>query len=324
MASKPQERPEEQGLDSEAVRLELVKYKTEHRQSWSDLANRIGVPSGTLSSFGSGSYSGDNLKIARTVAKFFRAEAEEAALRVRLVMEPPAYQQTRAGLEVTHLLRWARRGKIAVVATSPGYGKTSALRQFASETPQVWVATMAPSTAGVATMLAEILDAMGERDARGSPQMLSRRIRDKVRGTGGLIALDDAQHLSEKALEELRGLHDVTGVGVALLGNAGLLQRLEGGTRTVAFAQLFSRISLRVVKTLAYPEDGVRLGRAWGIEDERMLAWLGEMTVKPGGLRSISMTIELAAVLASADGAALSMDHLRDAWAQLSHRPHAN
>ena len=323
MASKPQERPEDHFVDVEATRLQLVKYKAEQQQTWNDLANRMGVPSGTLSSFGGGSYTGDKSKIARTVAQWFRAEAEAAALRVQLILEPPSYQHTRAGLEVTHLLRWARRGKIAVVATSPGYGKTSALRQFASETPQVWVATMAPSTAGVATMLAEILDAMGERDARGSPQMLSRRIRDKVKGTGGLIALDDAQHLSEKALDELRGLHDVTGVGVALLGNAGLLQKLEGGTRSVSFAQLFSRISLRVVKTLAYPEDGVRLGRAWGIEDERMLAWLGEMTTKPGGLRSISMTIELAAVLASADGAPLSMSHLRDAWAQLSHRPHA-
>jgi DNA transposition AAA+ family ATPase len=321
MASKPQERAID--IDVDAVRAELVRFKAQNDFSYSQLASRIGIPAGTLSSFAIGKYAGDNEKVADQVAKWFVAEAEQAAMRVSTMLEPPTFQHTRAAAEVINLLRWARRGKIAVVATSPGYGKTSALRQFAADTPQVWVATMAPSTGGVSTMLTEILDSMGERDIKGSPQMLARRIRDRVRGTGGLIALDDAQHLSEKALDELRGIHDVTGVGVALLGNAGLLQRLEGGNRSVSFAQLFSRISLRIVKTLAYPEDGLQLGRAWGIEDERCLKWLADQTPRPGGLRSISMTIELASVLANADGEPLALRHLQDAWAQLTHRPHA-
>jgi len=322
MATKPQERPDVKA-DVEAVIARLKAFKAERSLSWPELSNRIGIPTGTLSSFATGNYAGDAARIAGEVLRWFEAEAKQAAMRVSATLEPPAFQATRAGQEIIHLLRWARRGKIAVVATSPGYGKTSALRQFQADTPNVWVATMAPSTGGVATMLAEILDAMGERDIKGSPQMLARRIRDRVRGSGGVIALDDAQHLGEKALDELRGIHDVTGVGVALLGNAGLLQRLEGGGRSVAFAQLFSRISLRIVKNLAYPEDGVMIGRAWGIEDERCLRWLGEQAAKPGGLRSLAMTIELASVLASGEGRAVSFEHLRDAWAQLSHRPHA-
>jgi DNA transposition AAA+ family ATPase len=322
MASKPNETPDE-NVDVDAVLARLKAYKLETGMSWADLGQRIGIPQGTISSFGTGNYTGDNVKIAARIERWFAAEAEQAAMMTAVSIEMPGFQLTKAAREIIHLLHWAKRGKIGVVATSPGFGKTSALRQFAVDVPQVWVATMAPSTAGVATMLAEILDAMGERDARGSPQMLTKRIKDRVRGTGGLIALDDAQHLSEKALDELRGIHDVTGVGIALLGNAGLLARLEGGSRAVAFAQLFSRVSLRIVKNLAHAEDGVALGRAWGIDDARILNWLGELTLKPGGLRTVSMTVELAAVLAAGDGTALAFSHLQDALAQLSTRPNA-
>lgn len=320
MASKPQETPDD-SVDIADVLARLKTHRETTGKSWSVLAARIGIPAGTLSSFGTGNYNGDQAKIAHKIERWFASEAEQAAMMAQISIEMPGFQMTRAARETTHLLHWAKRGKIGVVATSPGFGKTSALRQFAVDVPQVWVATMRPSTSGVATMLAAILKSMGEREARGSPQMLTDRIIDKVNGTGGLIALDDAQHLSEKALDELRGIHDVTGVGIALLGNAGLLARLEGGSRAIAFAQLFSRVSLRVVKNLAYAEDGITLGRAWQIEDSRILNWLAELTLKPGGLRTVSMTIELGSVLAAGDATPLNFSHLQDALAQLSTRP---
>lgn len=320
MASQPQDRASD-GVDIDAARLRLNIYRSEARLSWSDMAARLGIPQGTLSSFGVNSYKGDQAKIAAQIERWFTAEIEQDALRRATPIEPPRFIPTRAAKQITGTLHWAKRGKIVVIATSPGFGKTSTVRQFAADVPQTWLATMAPSTAGVATMLAEILDAMGERDARGSPQMLVKRIKDRLRNTGGLIILDDAQHLTQAALDELRGLHDVTGIGIAMVGNAGLLSRLEGGSRHVAFAQLFSRVSMRIVQNLAYTEDGVALGRAWGIDDEKILGWLGDLTAKPGGLRGVSMVIELASVHAAAEGAPLAFHHLRDAWAQLSTRP---
>ncbi|KAK0348034.1 hypothetical protein LTR94_038830, partial [Friedmanniomyces endolithicus] len=60
---------------------------------------------------------------------------------------------------------------------------------------------------------------MGEPDAKGAPHQLSRRICEKVRNANGLIILDEAQKLTEKAVEEARSWHDRTGVGLALVGN---------------------------------------------------------------------------------------------------------
>jgi len=186
--------------------------------------------------------------------------------------------------------------------------------------PNVFLVTMAPSTAGVQPMLTAILKAMGEREVRGSPQMLSDRIKERVAAASAVIALDDAQHLSPKALDELRGIHDVTSVGIALFGNAGLMETLEGGTRAVSHAQLFSRIGIRIVEIKAYPEDAEQLGRAWGIEDERMLGWLGTLSQQPGGLRLVAQVIELAMFLAVSEDHAVGLPHLQDAYAQLSAR----
>lgn len=322
MASQPQERAPA-SVDIDAARQRLIDYKNATGLGWTKLAPRIGIPSGTLSAFGTANYAGDNARIALQIDKWFAAEEAAESMRKAAPIEPPSFQMTRAAEELTRILQYARRGKQVAAATCPGFGKTSALKQYAEDVPNVWLATMFPSTAGVQTMLAAVLKVMGEKELRGSPQMLSERIQQRVQGTGGLICIDEAHHLSLKALDELRGIHDVTGVGVALFGNAGLIETLEGGTRNVSHAQLFSRFSFRIVKTKAYPEDGMLLGRAWGIEDPMMLEWLGSLTLKPGGLRGVSMVIELASLLAAGEERPLAHCHLQDAWAQLSLRPAA-
>lgn len=322
MASKPQERPET-GVDIAAIRAQLMAFKEERQLSWTQLAQLVGLPHGTISTFGTGTYSGDNGRIAAQVARFFAAESEGASLRRDRVIEAPAFQNTRAARQLYHVLHYARRGKMAAAATSPGFGKTSALRQFAADVPNVHLVTMFPSTAGVQPMLMAILKAMNEREIKGSPQMLADRIKERVDGAHAVIALDDAQHLSEKALDELRGIHDVTGCGIALFGNAGLMEKLEGGTRAISHAQLFSRIGIRIVQIKAYPEDAAMLARAWGIADELMLKWLATLSQQPGGLRGVSQVIELAMFLAASEDQDVELPHLQDAYAQLSARRQA-
>jgi len=97
-----------------------------------------------------------------------------------------------------------------------------------------------------------------------------------------------------------------------------VLQRLEGGNRRAAFAQLFSRVSLRVVRSLPLRGDIDALAEAWKLSDDQAIAYLHKICMTPGGLRSGSMALELAWMLASAEGQRLNAGHLQDAWAQLS------
>jgi hypothetical protein len=321
MASNPVESAE--SVDIAAVRARLLKFKADTNASYGQLAKQMGVPEGTLQPFASDKYAGDNARVARQIAHWFAAEEQAEELRRTAPIEPPPFIKTRAATELTNLLHFARRGVMVAAATCPGFGKTSTLRQYASNVPNVTLATMAPSTAGVQTMLAAILEEMGEKELRGSPQMLSRRIRERVAGRSAVICIDEAQHLSEKALDELRGIHDVTSCGIALFGNAGLLEKLEGGARAISHAQLWGRIALRTARIEAYAEDGVALARAWGLADPQMLDWLGQLATKAGGLRQVSMVIQIALFLAAGDGVACNFSHLKDALAQLSSRPGA-
>lgn len=319
MASKPQERPEST-VDVDAARARLLSWKQETGYSWTEIARLLGIASGTISSFGTNNYAGNTAGIAAQIEKYFAAEAESVSMRRDRVIEAPAFQHTRAAKKLFNVLHYARRGRMAAAATSPGFGKTSALRQFMADVPNVWVATMAPSTAGVQPMLTAILKVMGEREVRGSPLMLSDRIRERVTGAHAVLCLDDAQHLSEKSLDELRGIHDTTGVGIALIGNQGLMERLEGGNRAISHAQLYSRIGIKFTEVRAYPEDAVQLGRAWGIDDAVMLKWLGELAGVGGGLRTVTHVIDLAMFLAISDDQDVALPHLQDAYAQLSAR----
>lgn len=309
--------PENLPIDIEGERSWLNSHKQATNMSWSQLAPRIGVPQGTLSPFALGSYAGDNARIAEAVYRYRQTLTAQAELAVELP-EPPAFYETPTSRQIAAMLKMAQRGRMVVIAGGPGGSKTKTVRQYQSAMANVWVATMKPSTAGVNTMQIKVLEALGETSAKGTPLALSTKIESIVRNTGGLLIIDEAQHTSEKALEEIRGWHDETGIGIALVGNEEVLTRLTLGNKRDAFARLSSRISHRMIFAGPAPEDALALADAWSVSDDTMRAFIVDIARKPGGLRTCTMMMETACMLAVGDGVALSLGHMQDAWAHLA------
>ena len=253
--------------------------------------------------------------------RFRQLLATQAQIEVE-APEIPGYFKTETGQQLEHILGYAQRGRVVVAAMGAGLGKSTTARQFAACYPHVFIATMAPSSAGVNNMQQEVLEALGDAGANGTPQRLSRRIKDRVKGMAKpLLILDEAQHLSEKSIEEIRSWHDAIGVGIALFGNESVLQRLEGGARRAAFAQLFSRVSMRVTRSQPLRGDIDALAAAWRIEDDRLIDYIRKIAMLPGALRNATFALELAVMIAGSEGQQLNVGHLQDAWAQLSSRP---
>ncbi|MDE0627427.1 MAG: hypothetical protein OXH99_13580, partial [Bryobacterales bacterium] len=106
------------------------------------------------------------------------------------------------------------------------------------------------------------------------------------------------------------------GCGLALVGSDLLYQRLTGGSRAAEFAQLFSRIGRRISLPGATDGDSDALLAAWGIEGGAQRKAARRIARKPGGLRSLSHALALAA--SQACGKPVAAKHIRSAWSELA------
>jgi DNA transposition AAA+ family ATPase len=191
-----------------------------------------------------------------------------------------------------------------------------ACREYQRRASNVWLATMSPATAGLQPMQARVLAAMGCDEQRTSPEALSARIKARMRGSRGLLIIDEAQELTERSLDEVRSWHDDTGVGIALVGDERVIARL-GGQRARELARLHSRVSMRYPQARATAEDGATVARGWGLKDRAIVERLSQLAQRPGGLRGVVKTIKLASLVAGAGG--VTLDEIDSAWRKLGY-----
>lgn len=274
------------------------------------LAARIAIPEGTLGPFLNGNYAGRPERIVDALTKWMAETADRAEAARQLVAAPP-FQKTRTAADVLRALDYAQlHGKMALIALRPGSGKTEACREHCKLRNRVYLATMKPSTSGVASCLASVLAAMGEPDARGTPAALSSRIAKIVHEPGALIILDEANHLAYQAVEELRSIYDQTKCGLAFVGD----ERLNTLFEATAFAQLRRRVGKRLAAIKNLDQDVSTIATAWGVTEKRMVEFLQRVAAKPGGLGGVTNVMQLAKQLSLAEDVALNFGHLKAAW----------
>lgn len=303
----------------------LAEHKQSTGFSWTKLEGPIGRPGSTLSAFKNGTYNGTryeggNDRIALDVYRYRQTLVAQAQLRTE-APDIPAYFETRTSKELMNLLTWAQRGRIAVCASAPGIGKTETLVEYSARASNVVIITCRPSLKTVTGLCMAVLQALGNRSPRGSAERLSQWVMTEIRNSRGLLAFDDAQHLTTEQIEEIRGWYDQTRHGIALFGNNDVISRMEGGSRAAHFAQIYSRVGMKVIRAHPLDEDVEALADAWKVEDGAIVGLLKEIARKPGGLRSCTFAMEVANLVASSNGESLNRNHLAQAWAQLSSRP---
>lgn len=313
--------PTDQVIDIAEQRTWLREYRATMGLSHAEIARRLDVKVGTLSQFlGDKGYTGNEQKIADTIWRFRQMLTAQAQLQIE-APAIPGYFPTETSTYLEHMLSWSQRGRVVLAAMGAGLGKTQTAKQFALCYQNVFHIEMRRSTGSMNCMLIEVLEKMGHKNEAGRSQRLSRMVMDRVKNLENpLIIIDEAQHLEEESIEEIRAWNDAVGVGIALFGNVGVMQRLEGGARGSAYAQMFSRLSLKRVQLIPTVRDAEALCDAWDIHDEVVAAFVGKIARVPGGLRGATMALELGTVLARGEQTELAISHLQDAWAQLSSR----
>lgn len=305
------------------LRAKLDEYKRLNGYSWSTLAQKTGVAAGTVSQWVPGTYKGDNQAIAAKIHRFFLHQEAQDELERDAPIVPP-FQPTPTSRRVMGTLSWSHRGKFVVIVGDPGAGKTAALDQYVATNPNCWKVTASPSKSRINAMLLALVQAQGAKGRQfGASATLAAMVRERVEHRRSLIVVDEAQHLASDALEELRAIHDETGVGLALCGNREVLTRVEGAARQAAFAQLYSRITLRLILPGPDPQDVDVLLAAWGVEAPKEREFLRNLALKAGGggVRSLTATLEYATILAQQEAEEPRvLEHLKTAWTALSSR----
>lgn len=300
----------------------LLDYKQYEGLSWDALGKKVNVPGGTLGPWSNAKYAGDVAAVAYKVNRFFLSEAAREDLE-RAAPIVPGFQWTKTSRMITSQLRWAHRGKFVIAVGTAGIGKTATIDQYCATTPNAFKATMSPATKSVSAMLLEILMALGVTTrTTGSRQVLTHIIQDRLTDVPALLVIDEAQHLDDEALEQLRAIFDKLPMfGVLLSGNPEVLTRIQGGSRQAAFAQLYSRVSYPHVYIRPEEEDVDVILAAWGVTHAKEIEFCRKVASLPGCLRSITMTLELATLVSSGADEARCLTHIQDAWAQHSRQP---
>lgn len=285
---------------------ERVRSKmTDAGLNQTDLSKALGLARGSLTNWLAGKYTRSTPDLDATLREWL--QERPASRRVTWVETPSATRITDA------LAHAQASGDLVCVYGAPGTGKTCTVAHYQRSYEHAWLATITPASAAVVPALEEIAEAVGIHDVTGGARRLSRAIRSKVSHLDGLIILDEAQHLSLPAIEEIRSIHDATGVGIALVGNELVYARLTGGTRAVHFAQLFSRVGLKLYLRTPSKRDVAALVAHWKVTDPKAVALLERVAKKPGALRAVSKILRLASSGGGeidAKRVRLAMDHL--------------
>ncbi len=270
-------------------------------------AGQIGISDAALSQWLRGKYPGDQEAVAAKAARWLESRAARAQLAAQLP-EAPAWVETTAASRVMAALSWAQlAGDVAVVYGGSGTGKTVAARRYAESRPNVWLATMTAGSRTISPCLERCALAAGIRHVPSRSWRIETALVDRVRGSVGLLIVDEAQHLDVRALEGLRGIHDAGGIGLALLGSELVYARLTGG-RSASYAQLFSRVGKRVRLGRPGVADADAMAAAWSIEDKGARQAVREIARTPGALRGVTKALRLAGLMAG--GEAVRREHL--------------
>lgn len=230
----------------------LHQYRETTGKTQTAIARELDISSGALSSFLAGSYKAPHTITPRVIELMALNEKKQVAPK------EPDYVETTVSRTVTNAIKYAHiQGKIAVVYGDAGVGKTMAAKEYLKRNGLAIGITINPTYAsitGVNELLAEQLG-VRERVSR----KITAEIVTKLRGSGRVIVVDEAQHLTVRTLNHLRCMSDESGIGITLIGNDEVYTKMKGSGRA-DFAQLFSRVGMRKqVLTSSITQEDVRL-----------------------------------------------------------------
>lgn len=234
------------------VQEQLKGYMDEHGLSLNSIARAVDFSNATLSQWLAGKYAGRTEDIDAAVLSFLRRQRER---KQSPVFEMP-FIETTVAKKVFEVARICHLDcEIGVVYGDAGLGKTDATIEYTAQNPGVLL--IQADLGYTAKVLFRELHRRVGYDGVGNIHDLFDDVVARLKGSGRLIIVDEAEHLPYRALELLRRVYDKAGVGILLVGMPRLVANLRG--KRGEYAQLYSRVGVAGKVELLKPEDVQKL-----------------------------------------------------------------
>jgi len=203
------------------------------------LAKSAGISPSTLSQLLSHKYPGVYENIRPKIQAVMDREQEKSKLK----KTNPNFIETSISKRFFDIAKMAHMFcEIGVCYSFAGLGKTESAREYARTNDDCILLEALPSYR--ARIMLQDLHSRLYNDAKKDLNTTFRDCVERLRDSGRLLIIDEAEKLSYTALEYVRRLHDFTGIGILLCGMPELLGNLRGNRGQ--FAQLYSRSGMAV------------------------------------------------------------------------------
>ena len=199
------------------------------------VARRIGYNEATVSRYLAGTYSGD---VDALESVFEEVIAADARRQVWRDFHVPTHGVD-ATIETIGLIR--ESCVTGLITGAAGLGKTTACNRYAAQNKSAILFTLEEGYGDNWSVIRHLFDALAIRGWSRQSGGATRAdcVKDRLRNSGRVIIVDNAQRVTLGGLKWLLDMKDATGTPVALIGNPEVLSKVSGKD------QLDSRIPLR-------------------------------------------------------------------------------
>jgi DNA transposition AAA+ family ATPase len=217
------------------LKNELKTLMQEKKYSFQAVARATAVSSTTLNLWINDNYNGKSDKIADVVNNFINREKERNYKKTIPCVETSIFKRVFEIARMCHI-----NGEIGVCYGRAGLGKTIAAKEYIKHYLDSILIETDPGF-NTKALLTEFHKRLGLSN-KGNIYKMTDEVIQKLRNSGRLIIIDEAENLPYKALELVRRIHDKTEVGILLSGLPALVENLRG--KEEKFEQLYSRVGV--------------------------------------------------------------------------------
>lgn len=239
----------------ENLKSQLTQHLTANNISQSAAAKAMGLSGPTLSDWRNDKYRGDNSRIEALVADYINRQVntEAQTSQVKLDFDFVMTSNVTKAFKGADLVE--AYGDIRPMIGVSGVGKTTALMAIQECKPS---AILVQVYKGIRKnrFLAKLCRE-ADIDACGSFDDLFEALCEKLKGTGRLIMIDEAEHLPIDAIDALRRINDFTGCGLLMAGLPMFYAQLKEYQRQYGY--VYNRMSIPIVLDLISEDDTRKL-----------------------------------------------------------------